>query len=121
MQEDTRSSSLTAQDLVPEELTLSPLEDICQGLGITENNSVDDVRIYPDPSQGTFIVSFNNPAGDASLSVISPLGRPIYHKDDLPESNGRTEIHIDLNVPSGIYMIRVNSNKKDIIKKVIIE
>ena len=117
----TGTSSLAAEDFTPSETTLSPLEDICQGLGISENKPAEELHIYPDPSHEMFTVSFTNLSGNSSLTIFNSLGKPVYYTTHLPGSKERTEVSIRLNASPGIYLIRVIDGASELKKKLIIE
>ena len=114
------TSTLSAQDFVPEELTLDPLEDICQGLGITENKIMDDVIVYPNPSKGQFTVSTKGLEKSASLSITDPLGKVIYYNNDPGAKIEETSINIDLNLSPGIYLVRLINNNSVATKQLIV-
>jgi hypothetical protein len=74
------------------------------------------VLIYPNPSEGFFTVSVRNLQVE-SVSLIDFAGKVLMHRN----WTGETEqtFHLD-RVPAGIYIIRIKTYEKVIMKKIII-
>ncbi len=85
-------------------------------LSVTEDNILNGVVIYPNPTQGMVNIDFGI-ADNFSLSIYDVLGQKIHHVEDINESNYK----LDIFEPSGIYFIEVkskwNSKMYKLIKK----
>jgi hypothetical protein len=82
--------------------------------GIVSNNNIDNKRfkIYPNPSNGKFIVMTEN---NVKIEILNILGNIIY------QSNNTSTQEIDLSfVENGIYIININSDNERFTKKIII-
>jgi endonuclease I len=97
--------------------------DTCSNLGSrttskTPKNSINTltntVEIYPNPSRGTF--SINNANTVYSIEVYSILGQKIYGLKNTTQS----EITIPNSTP-GTYLVRLQIDSNEIIKKLIIQ
>ncbi|WP_158729437.1 MULTISPECIES: endonuclease [unclassified Flavobacterium] len=97
--------------------------DTCSNLGSrttskTPTNSINTltntVEIYPNPSRGTF--SINNANTVYSIEVYSILGQKIYGLKNTTQS----EITIPNSTP-GTYLVRLQIDSNEIIKKLIIQ
>ena len=97
--------------------------DTCSNLGSrttskTPKNSINTltntVEIYPNPSRGTF--SINNANTLYSIEVYSILGQKIYGLKNTTQS----EITIPNSTP-GTYLVRLQIDSNEIIKKLIIQ
>jgi hypothetical protein len=83
-------------------------------------NEQPDFKIYPNPSSGKFVLSFTDLFAQVkNLSVYNIIGEIIFAIK--PQINNQ-ELTIDLGVqPKGVYLLRVQTRKKIITRKIIIE
>lgn len=83
--------------------------------GIVSNNNIDNnnrFNIYPNPSNGKFIVMTEN---NVKIEILNILGNIIY------QSNNSSTQEIDLSfVENGIYIININSENERFTEKIII-
>lgn len=83
--------------------------------GIAETNTDNAIRVFPNPSYGSFTVSA--PGADATITVTDVTGKTI----DIIKSQGKTDTHISLNnLASGTYLIKVDCGGNVYRDKVII-
>jgi len=95
--------------------------DTCNNLGskiantaIKGNSSVtNEFRIYPNPSNGEFNISFDNPKGDYSIEIYSLIGQKVYEKE-----NTRNSTISVPNLQKGIYLVHITKDSKSTIKKI---
>ena len=73
------------------------------------------IEVFPNPNQGNFTVEVINAAGD--LKIINMLGETI-RVDKLDEMNTKLEIS---GLSAGVYLLELNSGKKQSRKKVIVK
>lgn len=92
-----------------------------QSLGIKETNSplADDIKIYPNPSDGNFFVKSQNIKGEVKINMFDSSGRLIY--TSAYKSEGNTTKEFNVNVPKGVYVISINSSKGTYNSKLIIK
>ncbi|SFN27455.1 Por secretion system C-terminal sorting domain-containing protein [Chryseobacterium oleae] len=90
-------------------------------LGTKETSSplADDIRIYPNPSDGKFFIKSRNIKGEMKVTVFDSSGRLI--SSDAYQSNGDFTKEFNLNVSKGVYMININSPKGAYNQKLIIK
>lgn len=72
-----------------------------------------DVVLYPNPAKGYFMIS--GIEEQSSLEIFSLSGARLYH------TSFSGEARIDLNLASGIYMTKITSENKTIVRKLIIQ
>ena len=85
-------------------------------VGISEIiNSRDSFIIYPNPNSGVFNLKYDVLLKDANVKIFNTQGQTIYESNQFV-----SEINIS-NQPKGIYFIQINSDKKIINKKVIVQ
>lgn len=81
------------------------------------NLNENKIEISPNPNNGNFTISTNQKEGSlTSIEIINTLGNTIQK---IPKSNSST---IEINIkdqPSGLYIVKITSEGKTIIKKII--
>ena len=83
-----------------------------QSLGVNEINTL-DVKVYPNPTtKKIFIKGILN---EAEVQIFSVDGRQVLKKKALGDSD------IDLNISSGMYLLKITSENRATIKKIIVE
>lgn len=89
-------------------------------IGIHENTSSFEFKVIPNPNQGIFIVSFKTPDNEElKMSIHNHQG--IRIDEFYFSEKGVIEKQIDLtNYPDGIYIIRMTSNGRSVVHKVIV-
>ncbi|SDH64391.1 Por secretion system C-terminal sorting domain-containing protein [Flavobacterium omnivorum] len=96
--------------------------DTCNNLGsrkiektpkTSEALDINDIAIYPNPSNGTF--SVNNSNKMYSIEIYSIIGQKIYSE----ENSNKSEITLPNSV-KGTYLVRVTIDSNSVIKKLII-
>ena len=90
--------------------TFANNETECSGLSLLDNQSQLDISIYPNPViDKLFIQGLSNPT---KISVYNILGKLVLSKTT------SSEINVD-NLQSGIYIIKILDEQKEIIRKFI--
>lgn len=72
-----------------------------------------DFRIYPNPSNGEFTISFDNPKGDYSIEIYSLIGQKVFEKEKTQSSTVSVS-----NLQKGIYLVKITKDSKSTIKKI---
>jgi para-nitrobenzyl esterase len=94
----------------------SPVDEICSGLGIESEYFKNEMSIYPNPTNGAFIIELEV-ANNYTLHLIDQMGRIVQKS----EFSG-TEFTVDINgLQPGHYYVKVNSTEENLpIKKLIV-
>ncbi|MGV9003342.1 zinc-dependent metalloprotease [Flavobacterium sp.] len=89
-------------------------------LAINEN-TLQDFSLYPNPSNGSFTISFNSTSSTkVNVGVFDIRGRMVYQNNY--QNNGFFNEIIQLGtLHSGIYLVNVQDGDKQITKKIVIE
>jgi hypothetical protein len=86
----------------------------------TQDNS--NIFIYPNPTEGNFIVQMDNPEDDeVNIEVIDVSGKLLLNKH---YRNVSAPFSAELNLTEnrkGMYMIRITTNKKVVIRKILVQ
>ncbi|WP_343643397.1 T9SS type A sorting domain-containing protein [Chryseobacterium sp.] len=92
-----------------------------QTLGTKEISSplADDIKIYPNPSDGNFFIKSQNIKGDVKVNMFDSTGRLIYSSAYKSEGNNTKELNV--NAPKGVYVISINSSKGVYNSKLVIK
>ncbi|MCT4623505.1 MAG: T9SS type A sorting domain-containing protein, partial [Schleiferiaceae bacterium] len=85
-----------------------------QGIDIKESLLSRSLKLYPNPNDGKFRVSFElEGLKSVELNVSNALGQNVYHKS-LGNIAGQRNEDIDLaNLPKGMYVLQVNANGQE--------
>ncbi len=88
---------------------------------VNRNASVDDlhnqnITIWPNPSNGQITVQVEDAEKYSSIKVMDYLGKVVYEVNDINNSTS-----IDLQVPAGIYFIKVLGEDVESTQKIIIQ
>ncbi|SEW14258.1 zinc-dependent metalloprotease [Kaistella antarctica] len=90
-------------------------------LGTTENkNLFEDIKIYPNPSNGNFFVKTKKLTGKVETSIFDLSGKKVYSSVN-NQSTEQTTKEYNLNLPKGVYIVSVKSDKGAYTQKLIIK
>lgn len=91
-----------------------------QALGVNEAPAVNnDIKIYPNPSNGNFFIKSRNLSGDVKVTLFDSSGR-LIHSSSYQGAGDHTE-EFNLSMPKGVYIIKLNSSKGVHSQKLIIK
>jgi len=86
--------------------------------GIIEYNKNASISIFPNPTTGLTNLTVNGINGNALLNIYSIMGQSVYSK----YLNGINKTELDLsNLSKGVYFVRINNEKVNILSKMIIQ
>jgi hypothetical protein len=95
----------------PEPAAIPTEEDPGQINGL-EQLHLADVRVYPNPTEGNFALSFNTAPGELTIAITDVNGKVIYQEVN-ENSTGYYNREIDLrDVPTGNYILSVKQGDK---------
>lgn len=91
-------------------------------VSFVEANDTDFLSIYPNPTDGNFIIeAFFSSGSIAEIEIINILGVPIFHKFE-NISNGRIQLELSLEgLPSGLYIAFIKKDNKVYSRKIIFD
>ncbi len=91
---------------------------IDNSVGIQEQNAIQNIIVYPNPTKGAVNITLDNQLKNANVKIINVLGETVIEQKNM---NGNT---INLNIseqPDGVYFLEISENgtasKVKIIKK----
>jgi hypothetical protein len=79
--------------------------------------ALENISVYPNPSNGQFTLSMPSVETDATLEVYSTEGRLVY-KQTIPDNT--TQTPIELNQPAGLYQVRMVAGDEVMRTKVVV-
>ncbi|MEI7499557.1 MAG: phospholipase D-like domain-containing protein [Bacteroidota bacterium] len=92
-------------------------------IGINEQNTlISKLSVYPNPSTGAFTVGFTAKRSETiGIELMSFAGRVVW-QSVATTLKGSNSIKVqDVNVPSGIYLVRLKTSEGDLGKKLMIK
>ncbi len=102
------------------EITLNGciIESACYTVDISSiaESPLNSVKIYPNPSNGTFTISFASIQNQLDIRIVDLSGKEVYRKTR-QVSNGLV-IHEKL--PSGVYFLQLQANNRTAIRKIVV-
>jgi hypothetical protein len=76
--------------------------------------------VNPNPSNGEFAINFSDYAfNNASLTISNMVGAIVYSEQLSSVSNSTKNFNLDLN--SGVYVVRVADSKNEMTTRVVIK
>ncbi len=89
------------------------------GIGSSDNQQA-EVRIYPNPTSGSFTVVVPNKSNYSSLIVSNQIGQVMLDKQ-VDNSNNRIAINENSNWNSGVYFVKLSGDSGAVVEKIIIK
>jgi uncharacterized repeat protein (TIGR01451 family) len=85
----------------------------------TNANKDGSLSIYPNPGNGNFIVNFESPVRQTIIVKIVAINGNVVYEQNLYH-NYQSQLQLNQNLPAGVYLITVNSEKEQYTQKLII-
>jgi hypothetical protein len=91
------------------------------GVGVNEN-VYDNLKVYPNPSNGTLNIDFNVEKANNVKIVLSSISGQVIYQENINTLNGVYKNNIDLNNQAkGVYVLSIISDKGKTNKKVVLQ
>ena len=84
-----------------------------------ENTGKFEVNIYPNPSNGVFTVTIPSSSIKVNIEIYNTFGEIICLENNKSVNSG-IKNKINLDAPSGIYLIKINDGESQFTGKIII-
>ena len=86
-----------------------------EAVGLDEKNSLAKVKVYPNPNEGIFTVSFDNNA-ENTVAIYNMLGKKVYSK------TSSSDLTVDLSAKGmGVYLVKISNESGTVVKRVVIK
>ncbi len=87
----------------------------------TITNKANTISLFPNPNNGTLVLSGKVSSDDVSIEVTDMLGQIVYRSKVTPQNGTLNEqINLGHNIANGSYLLRVNSgNENEVFRFVI--
>lgn len=90
-------------------------------MATNENNALSqDIKIYPNPSNGNFFVKTKDLKGKVETTIHDMSGKRVYSSVNNQNSEQTTK-EFNVNLPKGVYIVTVKSDKGAYIQKLMIK
>jgi len=91
----------------------------CSGVG--EEISKHNIKVYPNPSGGIFMLEFEEISGDAVIEIYSVNGAMLQETGLIARGPGRVTEVIDLSgFPKGVYFLKFMHERFVVYEKLLI-
>jgi hypothetical protein len=88
--------------------------------GISEVAGIQDLQIYPNPTEGTFTVSYtSNNAETAVINILNALGQFVVSKNT-NGANPSVAFHLE-DIAPGTYTVEIISGNRSVHRQIIVE
>lgn len=113
---------IKVDDAAPKELTQNKHPKMQQA-ATQEKLTLKKVNVYPNPSSGNVFLDLETLAeGNVELLVTDMQGKEIFSESFFAESNTAMQRNINIDgQKSGVYLLKITSQGKSIVKKLIFE
>ena len=82
-------------------------ESLKTTVSLEESSLASNVKLYPNPSQGNFNVSFTTAVeSDYQIEIVDITGRTVNKKTG-ETKYGENQVRFDADLPNGVYMVKV--------------
>jgi PKD repeat protein len=91
--------------------------------GLDEVNSIEGFSIYPNPSNGNFVIEWSSHLQDGLLTITltNTLGITVFSDEgELHSSQQRKDIEVQ-GMSSGLYYLEIKTSSGTVMKKIIIQ
>jgi len=92
------------------------------GAGITENNAINNISIFPNPTENNVKINFTvNTLQNVQLSLLDIIGNSVYN-ETMTNFIGNFDKSLDLSkYAKGIYIVRIKANNNTYNQKLVIK
>ncbi|MCP4365055.1 MAG: T9SS type A sorting domain-containing protein, partial [Planctomycetes bacterium] len=84
-------------------------------VGVSENNLINELSIYPNPTKDLFTVNFNNFDSDSRIIICTVIGNEIINQQII---DNKTIIDLK-NYSKGIYFVKIKNGNNTLTKKIM--
>jgi PKD repeat protein len=94
---------------------------VCKTVVVPVPFTDDELRIFPNPTNGQFQLQINRPIeGGARLTILDETLRPVF-ASQLQGDFEKTTIDVDLtSVSKGLYLVRIEFEDKTLVRKIVV-
>ena len=95
---------------------------IYSGSGIDENNAITNIRIFPNPSHGTFTLKFETPHIQSIRIAVKDVIGNILYNETIPGISGTLTKQLLLtDLAKGIYILELRTESTTVTRKIVIQ
>ena len=84
-----------------------------------DENTADLVSLFPNPASESITIQLENALGVQSISIINAIGKEVMQVSS-PSTNGGVITLTDMNIPDGVYIVRMFTDKGLVNKQLVI-
>ncbi len=94
-------------------------DDISDVTGISNTFAGENIKVWPNPSDGNFTVTVEGMTGDVRITILDATGRVVLSR----EAGNSNFVHEEFNLSNasnGLYFIRIDNGKEMTVKRIVI-
>ena len=99
----------------------APIPDSGNGSSVHQFSTAMSIKIYPNPSSGSFTIEADELSGSTSTLAIFNLQGQLLMEKTMEIKNGRINTKILLDQEPGIYIAKLRSAKGEHVEKLIVD
>lgn len=93
------------------------LDQFVMMYALPENQVATGLSCYPNPSDGSFVLSLNcDVSGFSPIQIFDVLGRLVYEKEVILDA-GSNQFFLEPSLPTGLYFLKIDQRVTKIIRK----
>jgi hypothetical protein len=93
---------------------------ICPTNGVAQNELEKSISLYPNPNNGHFALSIDEPGHDLNITLLNIEGTQVFEKHYKDLANFNQELDLSY-LPQGIYLLKISNEKGVAVKRLILE
>jgi hypothetical protein len=102
--------------------TIQVVFDFAECSGVEENDAETSLYLYPNPTTGKVLIEWSGISGNVDLQVTDLHGYKIFRQAIMVPATGEYKGSFDLSGnPVGIYLLRLISQDKVLVRKVLLQ
>lgn len=86
-------------------------------IGFDEVSELDRFTLYPNPSNGQFVLIFSEVIQELKIEILDILGRQVFEQN----YQNSDKLNLNLNQPAGVYQLTINTIKSNKTIKILID
>lgn len=86
----------------------------------SQNIPHQNIQVFPNPNNGNFdLVASGLPSREITLLLTDAMGRPVWKGREKPNA-GKLDLHLELNLAPGLYLINILHGGNSLSRKVVV-
>lgn len=94
---------------------------VTEFIGIIENLQDNEVRLFPNPGNGNFVLQVNvKTENNFDVKIYNTINEIVFSEENIPLGIG-IEKKFNLDLSEGVYFVKISGNKSEFVKKIVVQ